>query len=73
VQDGHNGVLWRDSDPRHLAALVGELEADRARLARLAAQARPSVVHRTWERLTHELLGHYQAVVAARRSLHRAS
>ena len=73
VQDGHNGVLWRDSEPRHLAALVGELEADRARLARLAAQARPSVVHRTWERLTHELLGHYQAVVAARRSLHRAS
>ena len=73
VQDDHNGVLWHGSDPHALAALIDELRVDRSRLARLAAQARPSVVRRTWARVTHELIGHYVSVRAGRRSLSRAS
>ncbi|GAB2470446.1 glycosyltransferase family 4 protein [Jatrophihabitans fulvus] len=65
VRHGDNGLLWAGGDPGTLAAQVSELGDDRAGLARLAARARPSVEHRTWERVTDELLGHYDRVLTA--------
>lgn len=73
VADGGNGLLWDGADARELAELVSGLGADRTRLAQLAFAARPSVVRRTWERVTDELLGHYRSVTAAPRSVGRAS
>ena len=73
VHDQRNGLLWRGDDTKQLAALVESLRDDRHRLARLAFQARPSVVRRTWERVTQELLDHYASVARARRSITRAS
>ncbi|SHH23066.1 phosphatidylinositol alpha 1,6-mannosyltransferase [Jatrophihabitans endophyticus] len=66
VRHGHNGLLWTDGDPTLLAAQVVGLRDDRAALAALAARARPSVVHRTWARVTDELLGHYHRVIEHR-------
>jgi phosphatidylinositol alpha 1,6-mannosyltransferase len=73
VHDGRNGLLWRGSDTRELAAMVESLRDDRTRLGQLAFHARPSVVWRTWERVTRELLDHYASVVGARHSMSRAS
>jgi phosphatidylinositol alpha 1,6-mannosyltransferase len=65
VDDGHNGLLWRGDDPATLATLVGRLADDGVR-GRLAAAARPSVTHRTWEGVTATLVGHYERIVAER-------
>lgn len=73
VQDQRNGLLWRGDDTKHLAELVASLRDDRYLLARLAFQARPSVVRRTWERVTQELLDHYASVARARQAITRAS
>ena len=73
VHDQRNGLLWRGDDTKELAALVESLRDDRQLLARLAFQARPSVVRRTWERVTQELLDHYASVAGARRAITRAS
>jgi phosphatidylinositol alpha 1,6-mannosyltransferase len=73
VQEHRNGLLWRGTDQSELAALVAGLREDRSRLAQLAFHARPSVVRRTWPRVTTELLDHYATVMTARRSLTRAS
>lgn len=73
VQDTRNGLLWRGSDTRELAGLVESLRDDRARLAQLAFHARPSVVRRTWARVTQELIDHYGSVRRERRSVGRAS
>lgn len=72
VTDGHNGLLWHGADPAQLAALVARLRDDPQLLARLAFHARPSVVRRTWPRLTEELVQHYEDVLA-RRALRRVS
>lgn len=66
VRHGDNGLLWAGEDAEVLAAQVAGLRDDRAGLARLAQRARPSVVHRTWGRVTDELLGHYHRVIAGR-------
>ena len=73
VLDGRNGLLWDSGDSRQLAKMVTDLGADRHRLAQLAFHARPSVVRRTWERVTAELLAHYASVTTAGRSVTRAS
>jgi phosphatidylinositol alpha 1,6-mannosyltransferase len=73
VHDGSNGLLWRGGDTRELAALVQGMCQDRDRLAQLAFHARPSVVRRTWERVTQELVDHYASVADTRRSVTRAS
>jgi phosphatidylinositol alpha 1,6-mannosyltransferase len=70
VRHGDNGLLWAGDDPTLLAAQVAALRDDRAALAALAMRARPSVVHRTWDRITDELLDHYGTVISARRSRH---
>ncbi|HZC72623.1 MAG TPA: glycosyltransferase family 1 protein [Jatrophihabitans sp.] len=73
VRHGENGLLWAGDDPDVLAAQVAVLRDDPIALTRIAVKARPSVVHRTWERVTDELLSHYHAVLHARRSARRAS
>ena len=73
VHDQRNGLLWHGDDTKQLAALVESLRDDRYQLARLAFQARPSVVRRTWERVTQELLDHYASVARTRRAITRAS
>jgi len=74
VLNGQNGLLWAGDDPDVLAAQVAVLRDDPITRARLAASARPSVVHRTWANVTDELIGHYATVIASRRlSLRKAS
>jgi phosphatidylinositol alpha 1,6-mannosyltransferase len=68
VRHGENGLLWAGDDPNVLAAQVCALRDDPIALARMAVKARPSVVHRTWDRVTDELLGHYSRVMQTRRS-----
>ena len=63
VRHGSNGQLWAGDDPDVLAAQVAALADDRAALAGLAAEARPSVAWRTWSRVTESLLGHYGRVI----------
>lgn len=63
VDHGVNGLLW---DPRidgSLESAVRSLVDDPALRARLAAAARDSVVHRSWESVTDALLGAYELVV----------
>jgi phosphatidylinositol alpha 1,6-mannosyltransferase len=73
VRHGENGLLWAGDDPDVLAAQVAALRDDPIALARMAIKARPSVVHRTWERITDELLGHYDAVLETRHASRQAS
>jgi phosphatidylinositol alpha 1,6-mannosyltransferase len=68
VRHGENGLLWAGDDPAVLAAQVAALRDDPIGLAGLASRSRASVVHRTWDRVTDELLGHYAHVIASRRS-----
>jgi phosphatidylinositol alpha 1,6-mannosyltransferase len=69
VRHGENGLLWAGEDETVLAAQVAELRDDPIGLARMAIKARPSVVHRTWDRVTDELLGHYSRVMQTRRGV----
>jgi phosphatidylinositol alpha 1,6-mannosyltransferase len=65
VRHAENGWLWSGADPSVLAALIDSVRSDRTALAAAARRARPSVVHRTWERLGDELIGHYHRVLTA--------
>jgi phosphatidylinositol alpha 1,6-mannosyltransferase len=63
VDHGVNGLLW---DPRidgSLESAVRSLVDDPALRARLAAAARESVAHRSWESVTDALLGAYELVM----------
>ena len=73
VTHDRNGLLWQGDDPAVLAGLVAQLRDDPMRRGRLAFHARPSVVHRTWTRVTDELVGHYRSVIAGRQALSKAS
>ncbi|PWV58057.1 glycosyltransferase family 1 protein [Nocardiopsis sp. L17-MgMaSL7] len=64
VTDGHNGLLYEPDSVRELRVAVGRLAHNREVRARMAAGARPSVVHRTWRSVNEELVGHYRAVIA---------
>jgi len=66
VRHGENGWLWAGDDPRLLAAQIVELGHDRTRLAQVAERARPSVVWRSWGRVTDQLIGHYGRAMALR-------
>jgi phosphatidylinositol alpha 1,6-mannosyltransferase len=65
VRHGDNGWLWAGGDPGMLAAQADSLRLDRRALAAAASRARASVVHRTWERIGDELIGHYRCVLDA--------
>jgi phosphatidylinositol alpha 1,6-mannosyltransferase len=66
VRHGENGWLWAGDDPAVLAAQVACVHAERSERAMVRARTRPSVVGRTWARVTDQLLGHYCWAMAAR-------
>ncbi|MDT4906938.1 MAG: phosphatidylinositol alpha 1,6-mannosyltransferase, partial [Pseudonocardiales bacterium] len=68
VRHGENGWLWAGGDPAVLAAQVASVRADRGDRAAVRARTRPSVVGRTWARVTDQLIGHYAHVIASRTS-----
>ncbi len=67
VRHGENGWLWAGGDPAALAAQVASVREDRAALAAARERARPSVVGRTWDVITDQLLAHYARAIAGRR------
>jgi phosphatidylinositol alpha 1,6-mannosyltransferase len=68
VHHGRNGLLWPPSSVVHLRRQVEWLTADAGLRAALAANARRSVLRRTWSVLGDELLRHYQRLVSDDRS-----
>ena len=69
ITDEHNGLLYEPDSVRELRVAVGLLVHNNAVRARLAANARPSVEHRTWETIGDQLIEHYRAVIAPSREL----
>lgn len=67
VVEGRNGTLFDPGSEAALAGVVRELASRPGLRERLGRAARPSVVHRSWEAVNAELVGHYREVVAARR------
>lgn len=59
VAHGRNGLLWNPANPSTLVEAVNDLASNVHLRTDLAAQARPSVVHRTWESVMFELEQHY--------------
>lgn len=66
VRHGENGWLWAGDDPAVLAAQVDCVRTELALRGAVRARTRPSVVGRTWARVTDQLVGHYGWAVAAR-------
>lgn len=69
ITDEHNGLLYAPDSVRELRVAVGLLVHNNAVRARTAANARPSVEHRTWETIGDQLIEHYRAVIAPSREL----
>ena len=67
VADGVTGYLVPPSDPGAFTAAVARLAADPATRAAFGAAGRRKVLSRSWPALTEELIGHYAAVLGARR------
>jgi len=68
VTDGVTGYLVPPSDPGAFTAAVARLAADPAARAAFGAAGRRKVLSRSWPALTEELIGHYAAVLGARRA-----
>lgn len=66
VEHGRNGWLWRPDRPADLGDAVARLAAHPDLRVRLAAEARASVLTRTWEAIGDELIDHYRAAIRAR-------
>ncbi len=69
VSEGTNGLLYAPDSVRELRVAVGRLVHNSGVRARMAAGARPSVAHRTWEAVNAELVEHYRAVITPSREL----
>lgn len=67
VRHGHNGLLYRPDDKRALRGAVRRLVEQPEQRQRMAANARPGVVDRTWDVLTRELVDHYRQAIARHR------
>ena len=67
VEDGVTGYLVPPDDPDGFAAAVARLAADPQARAAFGAAGRRKVLSRSWPALTEELIGHYAAVLGARR------
>ena len=67
VADGVTGYLVPPSEPAAFTAAVARLAADPAARAAFGAAGRRKVLGRTWPALTEELIGHYAAVLRAKR------
>jgi phosphatidylinositol alpha 1,6-mannosyltransferase len=66
VRHGVNGWLWAGDDPYLLAAQVAAVRDDPEALRVARDHARPSVVARSWSRVTDQLIGYYRRVIRAR-------
>lgn len=64
VQHGHNGFLWTPSKRDNFVECVGEMVANTDFRKSCANNARPSVEHRSWNKVMNELTGHYRAIHA---------
>jgi len=73
VQNSRTGWLYTPGDLGELRARVVDLVGDPAKRRAFAAAARESVLHRSWSRLGHELLGHYRDAIAVGRGAAPAS
>ncbi|OLT28399.1 hypothetical protein BJF83_15355 [Nocardiopsis sp. CNR-923] len=71
VAPERNGLLYDPDSVRELRVAVGRLAHNRRARERMAAAARPSVAHRTWEAVGAELVEHYRSVIAPSRELAR--
>ena len=67
VDDGRTGFLVEPGSPGALAGAVARLAADPALRAAQGLAGRQRVLGRSWPALCDELIGHYQAVLAAGR------
>jgi len=67
VADGVTGYLVPPCDPAAFTAAVARLAADPAARAAFGAAGRRKVLGRTWPALTEELIGHYAAVLRAKK------
>ena len=65
VDHGVNGFLFDRSDDAGLRSFVEALSTDRAMRLRMGEAGRRSVISRSWQSVCGELVGHYEAVVAA--------
>ncbi|MBR7743554.1 glycosyltransferase family 1 protein [Phycicoccus sp. BSK3Z-2] len=68
VEHGRTGLLADPDDPADLARQVSRIVADRGLRERYGAAGRAAVEGRTWAGVVDELVGHYAAVVAGRRT-----
>jgi len=66
VDHSRTGLLFDPGDPTGLRDAVLHLAGDRGKRAALGAAARARVAGRSWDSLTHELLGHYGAAQRSR-------
>lgn len=64
VQHGVNGYLWSPNSGVSLVGAVDELVRSPAHREHLASEARNTVVHRTWDSVLVELVGHYKSVMS---------
>jgi phosphatidylinositol alpha 1,6-mannosyltransferase len=62
VQHGQNGFLWTPSKRDNFVECVGEMVANSNLRNSCALNARPSVEHRSWNKVMNELTGHYRAL-----------
>jgi phosphatidylinositol alpha 1,6-mannosyltransferase len=69
VRDGVTGFLVQPGSGAALAEAVAILAADRAGLAAQGKAAREMVLGRSWPVMCDELIGHYEAVLRARRGV----
>ncbi len=67
VRDGENGMLVRWRCPEYFAERLDTLLADPATLARMGAQARPSVQRFGWRRIGDKVRALYQGLTALQR------
>ncbi|MFI6574992.1 glycosyltransferase family 4 protein [Nocardiopsis sp. NPDC050513] len=67
----HNGLLYDPDSVRELRVAVGRLAHNGQARERMAAAARPSVAHRTWEAVGAQLVEHYRSVIAPSQELAR--
>jgi phosphatidylinositol alpha 1,6-mannosyltransferase len=63
VRAEDNGLLFDAQSVRDLRAAAGRLIHNAQLRERLAASARPSVLHRTWSAINAELVDHYRAAI----------
>jgi phosphatidylinositol alpha 1,6-mannosyltransferase len=66
VRHGENGYLFEPGDDAQLSAYVEALHLDGALRSRMGEAGRRNVLGRSWQSVCDELVGYYDAAIAAR-------